>query len=795
MTHRAVKFATDHIHWIVLLGIIAIGVWVRALGWNPNAILDYDPWWFFRHAQEILSNNFLPPKWDILSYFPPGRPVDYYLGWSYIIAVFYKITSAFLSISLTKFAGIFVTIFAASTAIPAYFVGKHVTNRWGGLATAFFAILTTTFISVSLAGYTDSDSTDAFFTFTSVITTLFAIKKSEILSFNREHFLRSLLRYLPFVIPAIISYWLFAFNWSSSWYIYFIFVAFIPLLVVFRVVEALFKREHKIGMPLITAKIRENRGLIFAILLIGLIGQAVSMLTSGWPTNIISPSEQLVEGLNIIGTSGYGVIGFVALFGIIGSIAGVAFGKLRMTVIGGLIGIAIAIVMTLTGVTGQALIVDQSVAELQQLNILTQFSQVMARVGTVPVVLAFAAFAITGLKLIFRKQVHTAEYFAIIWFIVSLFLITKGIRFSLLFSLAVATAAGFTVGNLIEFALARKSSLMVGALFAIFMVAGVMHFSDNYAFAKSAVGGLDVSDNFKAGLGWLKENADKDSLISTWWDPGHIITGSTGLKAMADGAHCGPNSCVFLDLNSRIQDQGRIFAISDENEAVKILSKYMAITPQQCQQLKEKFPTLFTPDACRPVSSMYVLATSDLIGKYYWLTYFGTGQGQVYTSCNYDQVQSQALGAPTYGCAAGVPTTLSLVQNGNQVYGILNSPAQGVRNVPVRNVMMFQNGQPVVFNAGKNITAPIDGLAYIDPSFGSAMYMQPSIENSIFTNMFFFDGKGNAQLGIAPLQKFKLVYSNPEMKIFKVDFTGVDTTQAAQNLTIASLTQQTAQPY
>ncbi|MEM5831640.1 MAG: hypothetical protein QXO40_05570 [Candidatus Aenigmatarchaeota archaeon] len=75
---------------IVLFSIIFIAVWVRLETLNSRMILDYDPWWFYRHAKNILENNFHLPKWDYLSYYPPGRPVNIYAGWSYTIALLSK---------------------------------------------------------------------------------------------------------------------------------------------------------------------------------------------------------------------------------------------------------------------------------------------------------------------------------------------------------------------------------------------------------------------------------------------------------------------------------------------------------------------------------------------------------------------------------------------------------------------------------------------------------------------------------------------------------------------------------
>ncbi|MBI4894335.1 MAG: hypothetical protein HY833_01215 [Candidatus Aenigmarchaeota archaeon] len=762
----------DNIQYVILLGIILIGVWLRLINWNPNFILDYDPWWFFRHAQEILNNGFLPPKWDILSYYPPGRPTDYYLGWSYTIAIFYKLTTMFVQMKLETFAGMFVAVFASLSAVPAYFLGAQVTNRWGGLITAFFAISTVTFLSVSIGGYPDSDATTVFYSFLTIASTLYTINKIDKLKLgNLSEMRQSWSKILLYLIPSLISYWLFALNWSNSWYIYFIFFFFIPMLIFFRVVEALISKKVKLGLPLIVAKIRDHRNLIFTILLIGFVGEAMSLATSGWPFNTIPPHDQLIQGLNIIGTKSWAVAGFVALMGIMGAICGLALGRLNATIIGGISGAVLAIVLVLSGITGSSLVVNQSVAELQPLDVFTQFNQVVGRVGQVPMFLAAAALVITALKLVFRKEIHTAEYFAIIWMIISFLLITKGIRFSLLFSISIATAAGFTAGNLIAYCRERNNNVLLGTFVAFLILGGLMFFDENHQFIKQASGGLDVSDNWKNGLAWLKENGDRDSLVSTWWDPGHIITGSTGLKVMADGAHCG-FSCLFLNHDSRIQDMGRAFAISSENESVRILSKYRGVTDKQCAELKQKFGDRFPAEACDPISGMYVLATSDLIGKYYWLSFFGTGQGAAFTQCGLNQQETDRLKAPTYVCSAGAPTEISVIQQNTTLFAIMNSPQQGVRNAPISHLVIYQNGADLGFTTTQ-VGNVVDGLAWVDPSFQTLVYMQPKVRDSVFTNMFFFNGLGQRDIGLPALKSYDMVYQNPEMKIFKVDFSSV----------------------
>jgi len=84
-------------------------------------------------------------------------------------------------------------------------------------------------------------------------------------------------------------------------------------------------------------------------------------------------------------------------------------------------------------------------------------------------------------------------------------------------------------------------------------------------------------------------------------------------------------------------------------------------------------------------------------------------------------------------------------------------------------MLMFQNGQPQILNFG-NTTNLVDGLLWVDPSFQVVIFMDHSIRDSVFTNMFFFNGDGNKELGISKLNNFELVYQNSEIKLFKVTF-------------------------
>ena len=209
-------------------------------------------------------------------------------------------------------------------------------------------------------------------------------------------------------------------------------------------------------------------------------------------------------------------------------------------------------------------------------------------------------------------------------------------------------------------------------------------------------------------------------------------------------------------------------SISNEEEAMKILRKYVQLTPEQCNEAKKQFSDIISQDACKPISEMYVIASNDLIGKYYWLNYFGTGTGRNFVECRLSQELSQKQNTPSYDCAAG-SMTVTMAQKDDQVFAVINMPSQGLRNAISRDLIYFNNNnQEIRFRT--NITNAIDGLMLIEPGFGVGMFMEQAVRDSIYTNMYFFNGNGVPEFSIPKLNKFKLVYNNPELKIFKVDF-------------------------
>lgn len=725
-----VKLILKNFYWPIFFFIIFLSVYVRSSTLNSPTVLDYDPFWFYRYAEMIIKNNFQAPKWDILSFFPPGRPPDIFQGWPYTIAILYKIINSFSSgMTLTKVATLSPLIIVALIPIPTFFLGKILTgNDVAGLMTALFATLTPQFIGVSMAGYCDSDAIVVFYSFLSILLVILALKK----------------RSIPFYALAIIGNLIFIYNWGGGWITLILFFAFIPAIILFRFIENII---HTKKLTLSFSTILGEMKTLFIPLLIILI-----------VTNILG------------------------------------FALWRMTMFNSLLG-----GLSFTGLVGQPLIVNVSVAELQPINIFTKdgFLAVASRVGLLSVILTLIGLPILVLYKFYKKEkIRFEEVFLFLMALIMFYLITRGIRFSEQFGIATAISAGYVIGNIYNY-LKGKNLIIFSTTIGIITLLMLMFISDAMQIGSQS-SGMELSQNWYGMLDWLKYNATKNSIVATWWDPGHIITGYTGLHVMADGAHCGPGGCIPYDHNIRIQNMGRIMSTSDESEAVNILKKYMQLTPEQCQEVKQKFGSVVPKEACEPASEMYFISSSDLIGKFTWMNYFGGFRAPIKTSQDFevnpgvccastpksesDQAPCGEFASQGKGVWIWCPWIFSLSDvtkddQGNPIYvydysGLKMSIIQKQNYlVPVYNnkylinhMTFYSGGQRQdidLTNSSINLEK-IDGLVWVDPSFRNLIYFAPAIKDSIFTRTFFYDGLG--------LEHFKLVYSNPEIKLYKVNF-------------------------
>jgi dolichyl-diphosphooligosaccharide--protein glycosyltransferase len=314
-------------------------------------------------------------------------------------------------------------------------------------------------------------------------------------------------------------------------------------------------------------------------------------------------------------------------------------------------------------------------------------------------------------------------------------------------------------------------------MLAILFVATTTMIYPSVAISKGQ--GTVLSDNWWNALNWINNNTEECAVVATYWDPGHFITGIAHRPVVFDGASqnslwskivdanttydemlliAGTDKFVVINITmdgkekikietARIQDIATSLATENETLAIKILEKYRK-------------------PGC---GEMYYLATSDLIGKSYWWTYFSSwnpadkGCATPMSQLNLVQAKpskdgSLALifqGGIPAGCNRQVGGQVVVVQQNTTLSAFLLSNNQ---LVPIEKFFYYTN-QGGIMKMQPDATAK--GLVILEPNKQAIIFVPQEITDSMFTRMFFFNGQG--------LKNFEYVNSwGGEVKLFKI---------------------------
>ena len=85
--------------------------------------------------------------------------------------------------------------------------------------------------------------------------------------------------------------------------------------------------------------------------------------------------------------------------------------------------------------------------------------------------------------------------------------------------------------------LPKKGLALAIVIFFVFAELYFLYFQPAVYIAKSQ--GTILDDNWYQALTWLKENTPECTVVATYWDPGHFITGVARRAVVFDGASQG----------------------------------------------------------------------------------------------------------------------------------------------------------------------------------------------------------------------------------------------------------------
>lgn len=301
------------------------------------------------------------------------------------------------------------------------------------------------------------------------------------------------------------------------------------------------------------------------------------------------------------------------------------------------------------------------------------------------------------------------------------------------------------------------------------------------ATAISAGQGTVLDDNWWAALNWIKSNTDECATVATYWDPGHFITGIADRAVVFDGAS--QNTQLTKPYNGT--ENGLKIIPYDNGIKQEVLYENGNLTRARIKDIttvmltsNETLAVEILRDYLKPnCSEMYFIASSDLVGKVQWWTYFATwdptregdtplSKGDIYLYAIAQQARKKPL--PQYG-VVGYEYPLSQMQsiilcqqNGTispcskDVVGLFQSGEQFARVGKV----VWRSERGWVSIEDKNAELP-GTILVLDQSAQTIVYLRSELADALFTRMFFYNGAG--------LEKFELVRDwGGEVKLFRV---------------------------
>ncbi|MFH1420825.1 MAG: hypothetical protein ABIG30_02550, partial [Candidatus Aenigmatarchaeota archaeon] len=251
-------------------------------------------------------------------------------------------------------------------------------------------------------------------------------------------------------------------------------------------------------------------------------------------------------------------------------------------------------------------------------------------------------------------------------------------------------------------------------------------FDNSYAISQQS--GTVLNDNWWNALNWIKNNTASCSVVATYWDPGHFITGIANRAVVFDGTSQGAFRTI-TDANgnetvySRIQDIATVLYTDDEDLAVEILERY-------------KFENCSDP--------LYFIASADLLSKAVWWTYFATWEpvtkGKMMSYAIVYLTETKPLlaeNAISYTYDVGDGRSFVIYDRNDTL-----QPFFVQQNTFLKVEKVF-----AVDSKGKSYflqtpDAEIKGTIWVSFDKQTAIFIPPELENSMFTRMFLFNGYG-----------------------------------------------------
>ena len=759
---------------------------------------EMDSYYNLRMTQDYLDHGYLGDtiingtEWDLHSSFPSGQSAEYTPLIVYCTAFTYKFVNLFTHVPLNAVA-IWIAPFIASLAvIPAYLLVRRITNDYGGITAGLLVGLAPAYFAHTFAGFFD---TDQFNMIVPLLVVMFFIYSMLANTMKSRTIYAALAGFAMLV---------FTLAWSGWYYIYYLVLA---TAVIYLIISRLLLNNKtarptdyfkgKLGWfndkpDLLTLIVFVIVSLLLMTLSIGVSGLVTGILSpigatqiqsavqsTAYPNVYVSVSELQIPSLSevINGVGGY--IPF--FFGIFGMIA--LFWNLK----------------------------TREVKEEKPKK-----PRKPRRRGRSTRRRTEEKEVETETKVIkpdpIPQKTNYVFYCVLfsLWLLVTAYAMTKGVRFVEDFSLPITLTAGIFVGLLFGFVKGRVPNISYQKVIMAIIVIAVVFSPITLAYGVSSTVVPGTDDSMVTSLQWIGNNTANNTVITSWWDFGHLFTYEANRPVTFDGssqnspraywvgkALLTSNETLSVGILRMLASSGDQAPLTMDNytnntglsaeiltnilgvnktQAITIMTTQYNLTQTQAQTIVQyTHPDNPTPDV--------LITSSDMVQKAGWWSYFGSWNFTSNNGTNYQYLASEmnsttvnnktlligsnavvAQANGTNGTSAGIVDTNAITSNDttttlNEISNELET-GNGSLVIQPHTLTIVNNNtvtQTLVSNSSEySILLINENGTYI----GVAMNQQ--LENSMFTKLFFEGGAG--------LTHFKSLYGQPGVMVWGVTY-------------------------
>ena len=758
---------------------------------------EMDSYYNLRLTEDYLNHGYLGDTkingtdWDLHSSYPPGQSAEYPPLIVYLTAFTYKFVNLFKHVPLNAVA-IWIAPFIASLAvIPAYLLIRRITNDYGGITAGLLVGLAPAYFAHTFAGFFDTDQFNMLLPLLVVMFFIYSILAKNMKS-------RTIYASL-----SAISMLVFTLAWEGWWYIFYLIIA---TVVIYLLVSKFLFNFKPIKSDYFKGKLAwfNDKPEIYTFvvfLVLSLILMSISLGLSGlfsglespigvtklqsavqstsYPNVYISVSELQIPSITevINGVGGY----LPFFFGIFGVIA--LIWKLKPKEVKKEVSDKKPRKPRRRGRNRR----KEDEKEIEKDTKIIKPDPIPQK----------------------RNYIFYIVLFSL-WLLITAYAMTKGVRFIENFSLPIALSAGIFVGILLSYVKGHVKNISYQKIIMAVIVIAVVFspITSAYGISSTVVPGTDNS--MVSSLEWINNNTSNNTVITSWWDFGHLFTAVADRPVTFDGssqnspraywvgkALLTSNETLSVGILRMLASSGDMAPLTLDNytnntgksaeilnnilgvnktQAISIMTTQYNLTPDQAQTIVQyTHPNNPTPDV--------LITSSDMVGKAGWWSYFGSWNFTSNNGTNYQYLAAQmnsttvnnktlliggnavvAQANGTNNISAGIVDTNAITSNDttatlNEISNELKS-GNGSLVIPPHTLTLINNNtvtQTLVSNSSQySILLINENDTYI------AVAMNKELENSMFTKLFFEGGAG--------LTHFKSLYGQPGVTVWGVTY-------------------------